>query len=78
MFDTLKKYLCCYSAKTTTNAKIDAILNTLEMDVTIDRTRNSRHSFCVNEKSVHYIDRDDKDIDDKDNNHRESEDNDGL
>jgi len=69
MFDILKKYFCCYSVNTNANAKIDDILNTLEMDVTIDRTRNGHHSFCVNEKSVRYINREDKDI-----NHSDSED----
>ena len=61
MFNIFKKYLCCYRVNVNPkiDAKIDDILNTLEMDVTIDRTRNARHSFCVNEKSVHYIDRED-------------------
>ena len=69
MFNILKKYLCCYSVNVNANPKIDDILNALEMDVTIDRTRNARHSFCVNEKSVHYIDHNDKDT-----NHSDSED----
>ena len=67
MFDILKKYLCCYSVNV--NAKIDQILDTIEMDVTIDRSRNNHHSFCVNEKSVHYINHDDKD-----SHHSDSED----
>uniref|UniRef100_A0A6C0LLV3 Uncharacterized protein n=1 Tax=viral metagenome TaxID=1070528 RepID=A0A6C0LLV3_9ZZZZ len=65
MFDILKKYLCCCSVNLNPNAKIDDILNTLEMDATIDRSRNGHHSFCVNEKSVRYINNNDKDSDDE-------------
>lgn len=65
MFNIFKKYFCCYGVKII--PKIDAILDALEMDVTIDETRNSRHRFCVNENSVHYgnSNSDDKDRDDE-------------